>query len=679
MGDKLYVEAPLPRKTAGAIAVAAACLLTTAGTALGQRALGDGRALERDLAVYGTGLKGRDVTQTFKYARNVALGRVGGGFSFMGDLGYSDPSDITATLGSNDLRDFRNRSQGSELSAIGNRAGSGAEYQSALAAGLNRSSGFRGSILAPRGLNSDVNRDFFNGGRSTRGGGLDRSPYGSSDSGLSTDPLGDMERNRRRSAGLGGGASRMSFNDAFGSTALSAGSRINADLGADTLNGVTQRSLSRSQDRGGGVGIRGLPQLGAPKGFGNSSLDDAERRNQETEKLVRDSDKSRSASAGPSRADNAAQTRTKAGREAAAKQDLAVPLASPYEDLKNRMSGLNAAGFGKPGTEQGATPKTPDLTPGITPRTPGGAGAPTGPGSPGAAGDQRPTESGLKPAIQGIQQGPASGQDVESRLESLRQSLGIDPRLMKRETDNLAGGADWLDRKAPDRPSWEQVAVYGGLKSSRSPGGANNNAKEDSRTLDPQTIEMIKNSGGTMESFLPAGATGRDPYAEHIAAGQRALAAGQYMTAEERFGRAGSIRRGDISAAVGRLHGQIGGGMVLSAGATLRAMLTVHPEIAGVHYAPALLPPRDRLEDMKIRLRDNLATGGKLERESALVLAYVGFQTGDTAAVAEGLDRLDKAADSTEAGRADRSLVTFLRRLWAEPASTAAPSEPGAK
>src|SRR5207248_1554768 len=84
------------------------------------------------------------------------------------------------------------------------------------------------------------------------------------------------------------------------------------------------------------------------------------------------------------------------------------------------------------------------------------------------------------------------------------------------------------------------------------------------------------------------------PAAEPMTAAQRLLSQGRLFDAEERCSRALSMRPGDIAGSVGRIHAQIGAGMLLSASVNLRSLLAEHPEIAGVKYAAELLPAKDR-------------------------------------------------------------------------------------
>src|SRR5690606_2604497 len=82
------------------------------------------------------------------------------------------------------------------------------------------------------------------------------------------------------------------------------------------------------------------------------------------------------------------------------------------------------------------------------------------------------------------------------------------------------------------------------------------------------------------------------------------------------------------------------------------------PEIIGARYQSRLLPDAGRRDDLITRLRANMQRNPEsaLARQSALLLAYLGFQTDDRMAIAEGLDLLESAGDPELAG--------VLRRIW---------------
>jgi hypothetical protein len=189
--------------------------------------------------------------------------------------------------------------------------------------------------------------------------------------------------------------------------------------------------------------------------------------------------------------------------------------------------------------------------------------------------------------------------------------------------------------------------------------------------IDPGTVDMIRQSGGTLKSLSPTGSN-VDAYSEHMRHAQELITAGRLFDAEERFTRALAIRPGDLAASVGRVHAQLGAGMLLSASINVRNLFTEHPEVAGVKYAQNLLPTKERAEVSLERLRagnDPTKPGGGLPRQASLLIAYIGFQYNDPAALKEGLDNLSKTAQTP----AETKFADFLRALWTHPTT---PSEP---
>ena len=179
----------------------------------------------------------------------------------------------------------------------------------------------------------------------------------------------------------------------------------------------------------------------------------------------------------------------------------------------------------------------------------------------------------------------------------------------------------------------------------------------ESYNVDPAVIETIRQSNVLVNDLVsgmkPAD---RDFFAVHMKQGRVAMQSGSFFNAEGRFSRALSIRAGDPTASISRVHAQIGAGLTLSAGTNLRQTLTDNPTMITARYAPGLIPSDTRLEEVAQRLSE-LASGAGIEaRSAALVLAYIGYHLQDEALVAEGLDRLDLESE-------DR-LANLLRLMW---------------
>ncbi len=144
-------------------------------------------------------------------------------------------------------------------------------------------------------------------------------------------------------------------------------------------------------------------------------------------------------------------------------------------------------------------------------------------------------------------------------------------------------------------------------------------------------------------------------YVLHMVRGQELLTNGRFFDAEERFVTALSIRPDDPTAEIGRVHAQLGAGLLRSASTNLRSTLNTYPELVGVRYSEDLLPSAERLELM---LRE-LGFAQDLPMSSVgLLRAYVGFQTNEQSLMLEGLDQLRSGTQS------DFALARLLSEVW---------------
>lgn len=112
-----------------------------------------------------------------------------------------------------------------------------------------------------------------------------------------------------------------------------------------------------------------------------------------------------------------------------------------------------------------------------------------------------------------------------------------------------------------------------------------------------------------------------------------------------------------------RVNAQLASGLLVSASINLRALVREHPEALGMTFAGPLLPTPPRQEALLRQLRDNLkedpSRQAHVPRESALLLAYLGYQRGEPSVVREGLDALQR-----ESAGSDATLVEFLAGVW---------------
>ena len=190
-------------------------------------------------------------------------------------------------------------------------------------------------------------------------------------------------------------------------------------------------------------------------------------------------------------------------------------------------------------------------------------------------------------------------------------------------------------------------------------------------TIDPETLEIIRANDEEITYLINPEAETRDIYTEHMRAGEDLLSAGRYFDAEERFTSALSIRSGDVPAQLGRLHAQIGAGLVMSGSLNLRSLLSQHPEIAAQRYDGDLLPGPDRLDDITTNLRERVGLKGDLSGTgrvpepdrvrlaSALLLAYIGYQRDQPGQIRDGLGVVSELGDPD-----DLRFAHLLRRIW---------------
>lgn len=218
----------------------------------------------------------------------------------------------------------------------------------------------------------------------------------------------------------------------------------------------------------------------------------------------------------------------------------------------------------------------------------------------------------------------------------------------------------------------------------RTSGADPTNAYDPDRfRMDPGTLELIRASERPVEALIDPNASSRDIFSEHMRAGERLISSERYFEAEERFARALAVRPSDQTAQLGRVHAQLGAGLLLSGAVNLRTLFTLHPEMIGARYAGRLLPAPDRIDTLIITLRERaglLPVEGRpledvsIRRAAALMLAYLGFQNQNAGVIKEGLDALRDfgAVD-------DRVLADVLRQIWlpeTPPASTPTKTPP---
>lgn len=242
------------------------------------------------------------------------------------------------------------------------------------------------------------------------------------------------------------------------------------------------------------------------------------------------------------------------------------------------------------------------------------------------------------------------------RLDALRQDL-VAPLLIPAQPDPAQSDPAQPDAATPSTP------------------------QDPTRlSVDPTTLRMLRNPGGAVSrDFIPPDSLG--VYAEHMKSGQRLLSSERYFDAEERFTQALTIRPGDVDAQVARVHAQLGAGMFLSAAVNLRTLFLEHPELVSVRYDAALLPSPRRIGETVSRLREALPEARRDDptlralrqaRAAGLLMAYLGYQTGDMNLLNEGLDAARQAVDlvyqqaPNEEDAREARLLDLIRQIQGE-------------
>lgn len=134
----------------------------------------------------------------------------------------------------------------------------------------------------------------------------------------------------------------------------------------------------------------------------------------------------------------------------------------------------------------------------------------------------------------------------------------------------------------------------------------------------------------------------RNVYAEHMKAGQDLLAEDRWFEAEERFTSALAMRPNDSIAAVGRIHAQIGGALYRSASENLKSLFRNNPEMLAVQFDASLLPRGERLDAIRVSLRDRARGESEFSRGAALLLAYLGYQYDNERDIVLGFEEVDR-------------------------------------
>ncbi|MFP4144797.1 MAG: tetratricopeptide repeat protein [Phycisphaeraceae bacterium] len=141
-----------------------------------------------------------------------------------------------------------------------------------------------------------------------------------------------------------------------------------------------------------------------------------------------------------------------------------------------------------------------------------------------------------------------------------------------------------------------------------------------------------------------------------MARAEQALSNEQYLTAEELYRAVLTNDPDRPLARVGLVHAQLGAGMMRSAALQLRRLFEDHPELIAARYGQDLLPTVERnqwlTEELQRMVEQDVAGF-----QPGLVLAYLGYQTGQRELIETGLTTAEEQAPRD-------SLIPLLRRIW---------------
>ncbi|MEX0876230.1 MAG: hypothetical protein WD114_02120, partial [Phycisphaerales bacterium] len=480
--------------------LAAALLLSSAsGLAMGQNALGDGRALDANPGQHGPNNYQRpSLIDELRFRNSIATGNAPGGLSFRGDIGYRAPGEFTGQLGSDALFAFRRDSLYSGLAGMGIRGTDALQYQFALTTGSAPPRNLIGNLSYTRD-------DLYSGGyTSQQPDGQYNSSVGSTQVIGFDNEVDDLDLRGQALSVLptayDGGSSMLG-------TLRSPSTYTTTSSLQPSLMSVYEQGLDRRQ-----YGLVSSPLLGVT----STPLMEEERPGNP---LV----------ARPSNADTDPRTpgglpstrvitsydeliqemreRVETRRtDAAADRSISYdPDESNDEWLIRQINELRQQLYGNQTDQRTQPADQPTDRPGDQPSDPSGNQQDSTPGT--GQGEDDDALSNLPPTV-----------PVPDNSDS----------PLTRAIEEKRGG---LRRD-------EGVQLY--------------NPTEIA--IDRETLEVLRgNAANEVEQLLDPDAAGRDIYAEHITRGQQLIRDGRYFDAEERFTHALSIKSRDIPAQLGRL------------------------------------------------------------------------------------------------------------------------------
>lgn len=619
MAYKVQTNRAAQRLTHMSIMAAFALLSSHAGA---QDALGDGRALDASPSQYGRlNTERPSLVDELRFRNSIATGNAPGGLSFRGDLGYRAAGEFTGDLGSDSLFAFRRDSLYSGLAGMGIRGTDAIQYQFALTTGSTPPRNLMGNLSYTRD-------DLYNtGNQISRSGSTQSTTIGLDQQQLDIDPSGRALSSQTSITGLDRGSM-------MGTLRSSATYNTTSSLQPSLLSVYTQ-GIDNSP-----VGLVASPLLGI------TPTPMVDKRESPANPLVT---RPSNADTDPNTPGGLPSTRVTTSYDellqqmldrAKTIQDEANEAGNPSsmqpgetndQWLIRQMNDLRSKLFGN--TQQG------DQT-----DQQGNDQSPDDPNAPmnGTGSDQGNENS------QGTQNGMQQS-GVTTPLTSIPDASNSAVSQRIEQSSKLMTDAEDAKRTfEPYDPT--QIAI------------------------DPDTLEVLRGNAATeITQLLDPNAQSRDLYSEHILAGERLIADSRYFDAEERFTHALSIKPRDVTAQLGRLHAQIGAGMLLSASVNLQSLFSDHPELITTKYAEGALLRDSRVKILKSilseragivepEIRTSPLEGDRVRVSAGLLLAYLGYQSEHAESVQLGLEKVRTLGTDS-----DRRFASLLEQLWIVP------------
>lgn len=623
-------------RTSSPAAIAATLLLASlAGSASAQDALGDGRALDASPGQYGSGNYQRpSLADELRFRNSIATGNAPGGLSFRGDLGYRAAGEFTGDLGSDSLFAFRRDSLYSGLAGMGIRGTDAIQYQFALTTGSAPPQNLMGNLSFTRDdlYSSSASASYRQGATSqTRPSTV----IGIDQDAAAQDLRGQQLSVPATDFGVADAGSMLGTLRSSSTYTTTSGlqpsllsvfeegiDRKPVGLIASPLLGISATPMAEEEKPAN-------PLVGRPI---NADVDPATPGNLGTTKMTTSYDQL------------VQQMRDHVqGLREGTKGDRSTTI-NPSETndawLVRQMEDLRAKLYGTKPANDGPTD---------------GANAPTDPMNPQPAQDAK---DGADANAQGGEGDPGSKTGLSPVV-----SIPADPESP-------------LSKVLSDARERNNVQ----------PGGAREFELYDPTeiAIDPETLEVLRGTAANeVERLLDPGAANRNIYAEHMTMGEKLIRDGRYFDAEERFTHALSLKPHDIPAQLGRLHAQIGAGMVLSASVNLQSLFSTNPELIASRYSGELLPSGERMGHLVTRLgeragiiepeiRTRQLEGDRVRVSAAMLYAYLGYQQGDQQIVGQGLGVVRELG-----AESDRRFASLLAQVWADTPSSRPSVDPG--